>query len=280
MTFPNLRKSRQTRKKTFPTLVLFPAVLLMLFSVACTMSSFFAKTYRSPEIASHQGYTTDGTYNYMTNDGALYKCKNDAQWSIVAENKRPFMGLFGKPDHLGDLDYQDGKLYVPAERFSVPCHFKDQQIAVYNADDLSLLNAVDVSAQGAEISGVAVVPGQNLLYVASYCDGSKLWKYKLPTITFTGTLNLEKNIPDLQGITWDGNRFLASSSEGNRIYIVGVQGTVQGPVLASEGCEAEGLKWHNNSLRWLVSQPGPPGNCLRDVDHYVYFYLPLLPFSS
>lgn len=253
--------------------------MLLVYCAACGTPLNFTLTLRSPEIASHQGYTTDGMYHYTSGNAALYKHNDDEQWSVAAENRDPFAGLSGHPNHLGDLDYFDGKLYVPVELNRLSCNFAGQQIAVYDADDLSLVTSVDVSAQGAEISGVAVVPDQNALYVESFCDGSKLWKYNLSTLVFQGTLSLSRRISRLQGITWDGSKFYASSSADNLVYIIQPEGTVLGPVLTRVGCEAEGVKWYGTTLRWLVTEPGAEENCISKVNSYVYFYHPLAPLD-
>ncbi|MCI0722610.1 MAG: hypothetical protein L0338_27105 [Acidobacteria bacterium] len=273
-------RARQTRDGRLPLFLVAPGATLLAFSLgACVLLSSgenFILIFTSPETASRQGYTTDGTYHYTSDNTVIYKRMDDEQWSIVAENRTPFAGLSGRPNHLGDLDYHDDKLYVPAEEFLPPCGFKNQQIAVYDAGNLSLLASVDVSAQGMEISGVAVVPEQNLLHVASFCDGSKLWRYDLSSLNFEGTLNLSRRIPHLQGLTWDGRRFYASSSDNGSIYAIEPDGRVRGPVLVRDGCEAEGLKWHNGTLRWSVNQSRPGSSCQSGVENFVHFYRPLL----
>jgi hypothetical protein len=252
---------------------------VFLFCAACGAGAphFFTLIATSPETASRQGYTTDGAYHYTSDTAAIYKRNDDEQWTVAAENRYPFSGLSGRPNHLGDLDYHDGKLYVAVERFERACKFENQQIAVYDASDLSLLHSADTSAQGSDVSGVAAVPERNLLYLSSFCDGSKLWKHDLSTLAFVGTLSLDKNIPALQGITWDGERFYASSSDGNRVYVIYPDGRVRGPVIAGEGCEAEGLKWHDGMLRWSMNYRKPGRDCRDTNDNYVHTYEPLRP---
>lgn len=256
----------------------FSAAALMFVSVACSAllpsTEEFTLVFTSPETASRQGYTTDGIHHFTSDTAALYKRNNDEHWSIAAQNRQPFVGLFGRPNHLGDLDYHEGKLFVPVEQFLHPCSFEDQQLAVYDAGSLSLITSVDVSAQGAEVSGVVVVPEENMLYVNSFCEGSRLWKYEMPSLSFVGTLALSRPIPNLQGLAWDGSRFFASSSADNRVYVIESNGRVRGPVIAREGCEAEGLKWYDGTLRWSFNQTGQGGLCQGVLSNFVYFYRP------
>jgi hypothetical protein len=272
-----------TAKNTKVRFLLHPfassAVVFLLFSVACNSALLlreeFTLVFTSPETASRQGYTTDGIYHYTSDTATLYKRSDDQQWSVAAQNTQPFAGLFGRPNHLGDLDYHDGRLYVPVERFFFNCTAEDQQIAVYDAGSLLLLTSVEVSWQGAGLSGVAVVPGENLLYATLFCDGRKLLMYDLSSLSFAGSLNLSRAIPNLQGITWDETRFYVSSSADNRVYVIERDGSVRGPVLGRDGCEAEGLKWSDGTLRWSFNQARPGGNCAGSMDNFVYFYRPV-----
>jgi Putative Ig domain len=220
----------------------------------------------SPPTSSLQGWATDGTYNYTFDTQVIYKRNNDANWSIVTSNSSPFAGLTPGIDHLGDGEYYDGKVYLPAESygFAGTCTFRFQTLAVYSATDkdLPLIHSRNISADGHEVSGVAVVPEQNALYVSSFCDGSKLWIYDSNSLTLTGTLSLSQNIPYIQGVSYNpatNSLFITADNsspfeQGGEIYRVSLTGTVTPVYAIALPSEVEGLDFTQNSLGYMIDE--------------------------
>ena len=97
----------------------------------------------------------------------------------------------------------NGLLYIPIEVYpNTP--FDDQHIGVYNAATLNFVTSYNISAQGHEAASFAYNPADGYLYVASFEDGTKLWKYTL-TGTYIGSIDLSTTIANIQGITfWNG----------------------------------------------------------------------------
>jgi hypothetical protein len=220
----------------------------------------------SPPTSSLQGWATDGTYNYTFDTGAIYKRNNDATWSLLTSNKSPFTGLTTGIDHLGDGEYYNGNIYLPAESYGYAgtCTFRFQTLAVYSATEteLPLINSRNISADGHEVSGVAVVPSQNALYVSSFCDGSKLWLYDLSTLTLIGVLPLSESIPYIQGVSYNpptNSLFIAADNaspfeQGGKIYQVSLTGTVSPVYTVTLPSEVEGLDYTQNTLGYMVDE--------------------------
>jgi hypothetical protein len=226
----------------------------------------FRPFWTSPPTSSKQGWATDGTYNYTFDTQAIYKRTDDSNWNIVTSNLSPFEGLTPGIDHLGDGEYYNGKIYLPAESygFAGTCTFRFQTLAVYSATEteLPLTDSRNISTEGHEVSGVAVVPPQNALYVSSFCDGSKLWIYDIDSLTLTGTLSLSQNVPYIQGVSYNSatnSLFITADNsspfeQGGEIYQVSLTGTVTPVYTVTLPSEVEGLDYTQNSLGYMINE--------------------------
>lgn len=210
----------------------------------------------SPDIDCHQGYTTDGTFHYCIDTGVLYK--KNAAWANVATNADPFAG--GQPqNHLGDGDYYNGKLYIPAETWVDCDNHSNEAIYVFDISDLSRLAIHDISAEGHEVSGLVVVPehGRNgIIYIVSYCDGTKIWKYDLSDFSYLGTIDLDIGwieLLSLQSITYKNGYFYVSCDDG-RLCAIDLDGHVSLIFTESIVGSHEGLDYSQDELRWLIDE--------------------------
>jgi hypothetical protein len=217
---------------------------------------------RSPNTASHQGYTTDGTNHYTTDTGAIYKW--DAGWSQTASNAAPMSGVAGV-DHLGDLAYFAGKLYVPMESYTNITTFSNMKLAVYSASDLSRIATHDISAQGHEASAVAVDGANGVLWVSSYADGTTLWKYSLASPgTYLGSLALSETVSRINGLAWRDGRLYAATGEPGTGATMGAVWRIDQTTGAAQivyhdsrrgaGVAHEGIDFSQDTMRWLVDE--------------------------
>jgi len=217
----------------------------------------YHEIFVSPDIKSHQGYATDGTNHYTFDNQTIYKWQDDQKWSLMASNRMPFAGLTGL-NHFGDGDYFEGKLYIVAEAWGGCTNYTNQSILVFDATSLARLGDHSVSAQHHEVSGLAIAPRQGLggvIYVTSYCDGSKIFKYDLQTFDYLGPLALSQPLSDLQGVAWHEGRFYLPE-DGGSIYTLGGDGHVSLIYHDSHSGSHEGLKYAGDGLRWLIDE-GP-----------------------
>ncbi|MGD0166427.1 MAG: hypothetical protein ABSC51_03940 [Gaiellaceae bacterium] len=182
-------------------------------------------SYLSPRLTdSHQGYATDGTYHYLFGTNSIYKRNDDATWSLVAQNRNANSHLLST--HLGDGDYYNGNLYVPSElyRGCRPGFVTHQSILVFRASDLSRVAVHDISAQGHEVSSVAVAPdiGANgTIFASDYCNPFYIYKYDLHSFAFLGGVHVSHKIFLDQGLAYrDGLLYASSDGRGGRIYVI------------------------------------------------------------
>lgn len=225
---------------------------------------------QSPAVNVTEGYAFDGTYNYLFSQNEIDKRNNDETWSLVASNNNPLSGISGV-NHQGDADVYDGSLYVPVEQYSSCSAFSNQNIAIFSASDLSLMSVHDISAQGAEISGLAVAPDIGMdgtIFVSSFCDANHIYEYDLQTFAYLGTLALQSPISYAQGIAYqNGTLYVDGSPDNNQGILYSVKpstGSVQQLYVTPIVGEPEGLDGHRaGEIGWLIN----PGS--NDTVHFI-----------
>jgi len=215
------------------------------------LTHLFTQVSTSPDVDCHQGVAASENYYYTFHTDRIDK-RSKADWSVVSQNTNPFAGMTGV-NHVGDGDYYNGKLYVPVEYYASETDFGYQHIAIYDADTLQLIQAIDISAYGHEISSITVVPEDNALYITEYkSSGGKVHKYSLDTFEYLGAITPSQNIPYMQGITHYKGLFFISSEDGS-IYVMTKTGEVVGvyslvdSAYANEGMDID----TNGQLLWL-----------------------------
>ncbi|MGZ4816645.1 MAG: YncE family protein [Terriglobales bacterium] len=198
---------------------------------------------------AHQGYATDGKVHFLFGSKQVEKRANDGTWSVLAANSKVFVGTGGF-DHLGDGDYYDGKLYVVAEYYKSCSEFSNPAIFVFDADTLKRLS-VHKLAENQEVSGVAVDPGSQELWVSSFCDSSQVWVYDLTTMLLKRTVPLQPSLLHIQGIALGPDAFYLSKQEGS-IWRMSRTGQTEGVYSTNIPGSHEGLDYSQPHLAWLI----------------------------
>lgn len=237
-------------------------------SVAASPFQFTNPT-TSADLGGHQGVAWDGTHYYIT-DNNLIK-KYDASWSLVATNSDPCgdvqTATGDAVDHCGDPCVVGGVIYVPVEIYVNISTWSLMKIAMFNASDLSFIGADAISAQAHEASSVCYRPADDNLYVSSYADGSKLWKYARSDRSYQGTLSLSSTIPKIQGVTFWRTAFWINSDETGWDCTVRVasDGRVQGRVWGTTGGNYEGIDFNDAGLLLLHDTTGSANGVVREL---------------
>ncbi len=239
---------------TQPDITVEPSVPLAPVVVFAQAPTIFdpVPIFISPDTGTHQGYATDGTSHYSF--GTLDLSRKDPGWSNVVANKAPFEGLSGY-NHLGDGDYYDGTLFVPAETYTSCDAFSNQSIVLFNAHDLSRITSSLIAPEWHEVSGIAVDQAAGVMYLSSYCDGFRIFKYDLSSRMYVGSLELSQNVPSIQGLAFkNGWLYAASDSATKAIFAIDVRsGQVERVLTVNFGPGAyEGIDYSQLELRWLV----------------------------
>lgn len=210
------------------------------------------KTYS--EAGVHQGVAFDGTYFYLFAD--TWILKKDQNMNLVAINNHA--GADCGLNHLGDGAVYDGKIYVAAEDYASCASVSGQSIAIWNASDLSYVGKHDVSAQGHECAGLCIDAPADRIYMCSFCDGTKVWAYKLSDFSYVGAINLATVNPiEIQGITTDGT-YLYISGAAQYVWRWLMDGTFVSLVFQLPGWAAgkagEGIDIHDGLLYILYDE--------------------------
>lgn len=165
---------------------------------------------------AHQGFIGgDPDYYYTIDTNEIFK-RSRSDWSIVAQNLSPFTGLptVGTAiNHLGAGSYYGGELYIACEYWPGSCGSakSGQQIAVYNASDLSLARTYPLGLDStAEVGGVAIDAANSIAYVPSYCEPT-IRRYALPNMTPLSSLAVSpERITSIQGLAVSGGLLYVS----------------------------------------------------------------------
>lgn len=200
----------------------------------------------SANTGCHQGVTFDGTYYYVFHTDAIKKY--DANFNLVAQNTSALTGISGV-NHLGDGDVHNGILYVVVETYVDINTWSGMQIARFNASDLSLIGTWDISAQNHETSSIVYCEDDGVLYVTSFNDGSKFFKYSPANGSYLGALTLSSTIAQLQGITYWRGAFWVNEDVNDSTLRVEYDGTVKYRIWgASGGGSYEGIGHSDDTL--------------------------------
>lgn len=129
------------------------------------------------------------------------------------------MGL----DHIGDIDYANGKLYVALDNSEVD--YTTGYVAVFNASDLSYTGTL-YSLTGAPsnphndvASFVAVDADAGLGYGKEYQSGNTINVYNLSDWSFKQTITMDMNLDHIQGAkVLDGMMYMSSDNSTQSVY--------------------------------------------------------------
>ena len=181
---------------------------------------------------------------------------------MLATNTNPVGDVGGGVNHVGDIEVVDGILYAPIENYVSAAVYSLMRIARFDADTLAYIDSVDISAQGHEAASIAYCAKDGYFYVASFADGSKLWKYNRTTLAYIGSLSLSTTIAFPQGVTWWNEAFWVNSGSAKLTYRVEYAGTVRGSVYGTTvvADEYEGIGHTDEGLLILVDVVTSPHN--------------------
>lgn len=212
----------------------------------------------SPDIEGHNGVTTDGTYVYTMGNAPINKYIPSPNWAgawTLAATNQTAASQAGVA-HLGDGAYNpnDGLLYIAAEDYTSPVEYSHQRIAVFRASDLSLVATHDISAQAAEVSGLALDIPRGLIYVSSYVQSDKVYQYSLTDFTYQGYIQLSRDLPQTQCIAYKNNTLYIGENVTNRIYKADLGGQVLNDYVRAVKTNQEGVDYVTDTMLVLDEQ--------------------------
>ncbi|MYS21813.1 Tat (twin-arginine translocation) pathway signal sequence [Streptomyces sp. DvalAA-14] len=163
-----------------------------------------------------QGVTTDGSHWYFSSSNGLeitdmkYNTVLKTSPAIPAELADPSQLSSKGLNHIGDLDYANGHLYIPLDSSAsdpgspheYPYEYNTPVFALYNAGDLTFTGrATALDAHGVHdiASWVAVDAEKGLAYGMAYADATQIAVYSLSDFTFKKYISISQPINEAQG---------------------------------------------------------------------------------
>ncbi|MBQ9006624.1 MAG: hypothetical protein IJ092_09665 [Atopobiaceae bacterium] len=166
-------------------------------------------------------HEVNGRQGVAASEGAFYVSGSttlsvyDEGWNLLRENDDPFKGFSAEVNHIGDIDAYEGEVYAGVEYF-MDGEARNIQIAVYDAKTLELVRTypVDEGSGQNEVSGIAIDPDSNSVWMCSWAEGESgryLYRYDLTTGAYLGKHHLQAPPQWIQGVAYhDGWLFLTA----------------------------------------------------------------------
>ncbi|HSZ43367.1 MAG TPA: hypothetical protein VK817_25675 [Trebonia sp.] len=169
------------------------------------------------ESARGQGVTTDGTHWYFSSSDGLeitdmqYNTILAASPAIPPALANPSTLAFKGLNHIGDMDYANGNLYIaldssasdPGDPHEYEYEYDTPVFATYTAADLTFTGQADAlnppNREHDIASWVAVDAREGLAYGMAYVNATQIAVYNLPDFTFNKYIQISQPINEAQG---------------------------------------------------------------------------------
>jgi hypothetical protein len=183
-----------------------------------------------------QGVTTDGTHWYFSSSNGLEI--TDMQYNTILKTSPAIPSELANPsplagkglNHIGDMDYANGKLYIaldsstpdPGSPHEYQYEYDTPVFALYTAADLTFTGqsaALNPPHREHDIaSWVAVDARQGLAYGMAYVNATQIAVYDLPNFTFNKYIPISQPIDQAQGgKVHDGWMYFSCNDAGKSI---------------------------------------------------------------
>jgi hypothetical protein len=236
-----------------------------------------------------QGVTTDGTHWYFSSSNGLEI--TDMQYNTILTAAPAIPPALANPspiaskglNHIGDMDYAFGNLYIaldsstpdPGEPDEYQYKYDTPVFAIYTAGDLTFAGQADAlnppNREHDIASWVAVDARQGLAYGMTYVNALQIAVYNLPDFSFNKYIPISQPINEAQGgKIHDGWIYFSCDDAGKNIPRVNLTtGEVQVlfNLLLPYPQEVEGLSFLEtpdgltlNILNREQPDPSGPGN--------------------
>ncbi|MEO5757033.1 MAG: autotransporter domain-containing protein [Mesorhizobium sp.] len=217
-----------------------------------------------------QGVTTDGTNWYFSGTNIIERTDDKYNRNLVSAPGIPHVleipsqfsdaGL----NHIGDIDYADGLLYISLDSsVADPItgnRYNNPVFAIYNASDLSFTGkayALNPPHGTIDIASWVAVDAKNGLgYGMAYNNATELAVYNLSDWSFKEYIPLSQAVDAAQGgKLLDGWMYFAANDQTNGIYRANLKtGEVEklGNLQSPDGQETEGLAFKMTKDGWKL----------------------------
>ncbi|MER7498796.1 hypothetical protein AB0L05_06785 [Nonomuraea pusilla] len=162
---------------------------------------------RQEGLLRSQGVATDGRGLVFSWQYGLTRTATDARQTVLGRNTLaipPQIAAYGG-NHIGDIDYHDGKIYAPIEDGDKPkgeTEYLHPFIAVYDAKTLRFTGEYHELPQNLHTEGVpwvSVDADRGVFYTAEWDDTKVLNVFDLRTFELVRTVPLSQTLRRIQG---------------------------------------------------------------------------------
>lgn len=189
-----------------------------------------------------QGVTTDGSAWYFSWTHGLER--TDLSFNTLASNNLaiPVAQAILGDNHIGDIDFANGTLFVPLEDGSA---YQNPYLATYDPVSLTATNVVAVSntLMTAGVPWVAADAPRGNVYIAQWDPTPEIFVFDMATLAQTGSIPLSTTLSRIQGAkVFEGSLYLSTDDADKDIYKVNLDtGTVIPLFAFHQDFEEEGL---------------------------------------
>jgi len=151
------------------------------------------------EVEGRQGVATDGDVYIVSGNSTLYRYSKSGE--LLTRNETALDDLPRAANHIGDISVHKGEIYAGIEQFE-DGKGKDIQIAVYDARTLAYKRSIPWEPESGqvEVSGVAIDPRNNSIWLTDWVNGRYLYRYDLKTGAYATRLHLRAPPQWQQGV--------------------------------------------------------------------------------
>eukprot|EP01013_Petalomonas_cantuscygni_P010872 TRINITY_DN24127_c0_g1_i1.p1 TRINITY_DN24127_c0_g1~~TRINITY_DN24127_c0_g1_i1.p1 ORF type:complete len:270 (+),score=41.83 TRINITY_DN24127_c0_g1_i1:113-922(+) len=250
----------------------FPVISFLLVVAPAAADSWAAAAVPNNTLDGALDSATEGVaYDVMTkrwffNSRSAIWVANDTFAGALQTNADCFPPLLKKQGyaHLGDADFFNNTLYIPAS--SWPDTHHHCQIVAYDATSLELRGVLGALPQ-TFCPFVAIQPATGLLWSTEFWNATTVNAFQLPSLRQVASIPLSQPIPLMQGGVFHPHLqdvlFLGSGLKGHnqRLWSVNVSsGEVVSAVTRHDTNEVEGMAWvdlrasHRGTLHYFDGQ--------------------------
>lgn len=289
------------RKSTIRPLVLCSSLACLVSAPAYAVEPWIMvekKTFTDDPIPYRgQGVTTDGTNWYFSGTNALDKTNGDFQ--TIQRNSSAIAAALANPsavapkglNHIGDIDYANGLLYISLDSSKrdpvTGAKYNTPVFAIYNASDMTYTGksfALNPPHGTQDIgSWVAVDAKNGVGYGMAYDNATEIAVYNLSDWSFKKYIPLSQTIDQAQGgKLLDGWMYFSTDNDSKIIYRANLatgQVEILGNLKVAGDQEVEGLSFGQTKDGWSLyvlnrEQLDPDG------DEAIGFYRYLRPYGN
>ena len=201
-------------KKFAVSMILLFVLAPMVLAEGSVDSPSSYELLRVIEVEGRQGIATDGETYFVSSSTALYRYSKTGE--LLSKNESALIGLPQEANHIGDIDVYNDEIYAGIEQF-MDGQGQNIQIAIYDANTLEYRRSMpwEPNSGQVEVSGVAIDPGGENIWLTDWVNGRYLYRYDLKTGEYRGKLHLRASPQWQQGVAYRDGHLYITADDGD-----------------------------------------------------------------